>query len=56
MMNRPRPRLAGNENPVMATKPKKAVGPEDQVGNDAGVVPKKLARQKAAQSMIRGGC
>lgn len=52
---RPRPRVTGNPNPVLALKPKKASGPLDQVGNDAGVVPKKLARQKAAKSMIRGG-
>jgi hypothetical protein len=55
MMNRPRPRIAGNANPILATKPKKKGGPGEMVGNEANVVPAKLARQKAAQSMMRGG-
>lgn len=54
MKMRPRPRVAGNPNPVLALKPKPKSRAQDLIGNDANVVPQKLARQKAAQSMIRG--
>ena len=50
---RPRPRLEGRQNPVLAFKGKREPM-EGMIGQDAGVVPGKLkARQSAAKNVMQ---
>lgn len=56
MKPRPRPRIEGKPNPILAFKGQKKLGAESAMGAPGFVVPPKLAaRAQAAKKMSIGG-